>query len=374
MLCQDEGFVPGFIIGVGIEQFTEFKEQFGEIHASQFIKDIASLCFDFWQSYPDFSIAQIEKGRFALIVKENDEALLIKKCEDFSHKIQKLVFEHANCPIATAVVSYCAYHEQALLLSELNQTLANAKNAPDNLLFSPNLSTHPQMAISREQFKAVLDDALEYFRTQAVSNGKRIFHQVLTVNIPFNEAVLASHYLMPMAKAEGLTQVLDWFVLNQVCEKDLLGSQSIAFTFSDVTLSEESLLEKCLKQLRALTPEHRSRLSFEQNESSVYKNFARVVGFFKELHRLGIKLGVTEVGIHFATMNYLDELPLAYLKLHGSLSHDMDENKEFILHYFQEVATVFAVEIIATQVQNQKEWEILQGLGVRWGQGAYFNE
>lgn len=373
LLYRDEGFVPGFIIGVAIEQFTEFKEQFGEVQASQLIKDVASLCFSSWQYCPDLIIAQLDEGRFAMIIQENDEHVLMNKCEDFSQKIQKLVSQRVNCPISVAVVSYQAYHEQSLVISELDQTLVKARNEPDNLAFSSNLATHRQMAITVPEFKTTLEQELESLSAEPVSNDKRILHQEIALKIPFDDVMIDTRYLMPMARAAGLTWQLDSYVLSQVCDKELLGMQPIAFTLSDATLSEEPLLEKCLKQLRALSPEHRSRLSFEVNESSVCNYFARMIVFFNELHHLGIKLGVKQAGIHFATMSYLNELPLSYLKLHGSLSHDMDENKEFIIHYFYELADMLGIKVIATEIQNQKEWQLLKDIGVLWGQGAYFN-
>ena len=374
LLYRDEEFIPGFMIGVAIEHLVEFKKEFGDIHASQFIKNMALLCFHFWESYPDLSIARIEDGQFALIIKENDEQLLIKKCEEFSQKIQKLISENANCPIVVGVVSYQAYHEQALLLSEFNQTLASAQNAPYNLVFSPNLSTHHQRIISKKEFKNILHQELEYLYAQPVSNGKYVLHQEIVVQIPLDEEVMGSMYFMPMTRELGLTWQLDSFLLTQICEKELLGEQSIAFTLSHVTLSNEQLLETCLLQLKALSPEHRSRLNFEVDEYVVFKCFARLVGFCKKLHDLGIKLGVKQAGIHFSAMSYLNELPLSYLKLHSSLSHELDEDKEFILHYFHEISIIFGIELIATEIQTQKEWEVVESMGVHWGQGAYFNQ
>ena len=281
LLYRDEEFVPGFIIGVEIEHVAKFKEQFGDVQAELFIKEVALLCFNFWQHYPDLNIAQIDKGRFALIIRENDERFVIKKCGDFSQKIQKLVSKRPDFPISLAVVSYQSYHEQSLLMSEFDQALANAKNEPYNLVFSPNLATHRQIAVTVEQLKEALSQKFEDLNAQPVSNGKQTLHQEISLTIPINDEIINSAYLMPMASSEGLARQLDLFLLTQVCEKELLGTQSIAFTLSEATLSNERLLESSLLQLKALTAVHRRRLNFEVDECLVIEHLARVIGFLR---------------------------------------------------------------------------------------------
>ncbi len=373
LLYRDEKFIPGFIVGVAIEQLAEFKEQCGELRSLELIKETANLCFNFWRHYPDLVIAQIEPGRFALIIKENDEQLLIKQCDEFSQKIQQFMSKRTGCPVLLAVVSYQDYHEKSLLMSELDQTLLKAKNESYNLALSSHLSSHRQVSMSVQELKTVLDHQLEYLSAHPISNGHVILHHEISPKVSMNEELIQSSYFMPMARREGLAQQLDFFVLSEICEKKLVGMQAIAFTLSDTILSNEHLLEHCLLQLKALTPEYLRCLRFEVDECFVFEHIARLIDFYKELHHLGMKLGVKNAGIHFSTMNYLNELPLHYLKLHSSLSHDIDDDKEFIIYYFHELAEILGLQIIASGVQSEKEWQVLQDKGVRWGQGDYFN-
>ena len=372
-LYRDEGFTPGFIVGVAVENLVDFKQNYGEMQVEQFIKELGNVCTDFWRYYPDLSVSHIDEGVYALIIKENDEQLLIEKTEEFNQKLQKTVGKNKYVQLVVGVVSYQAYHEESLLVGEFKHTLTNAKNESNFLALSENLLTHSPINVSADAFAEALSQQIEYLTVHPVSDGEIIFHQELAIKIPIGEELFNGSYLAPMARAVGLTRQLDSFVIQQICEQELLITEPIAFTLSDVTLSDEQLLEHYLLKLKVLPVEYRQRLSFELNESYVLKYFSQTVFLFNALQQLGIKLGVKEAGIHYTAMSYLNDLPVSYLKLHGGLSHQLDEDKQFIIQYLLDLAGLFAIKLVATEVQNEDEWVLMKSLGITWGQGVYFD-
>ena len=73
-------------------------------------------------------------------------------------------------------------------------------------------------------------------------------------------------------------------------------------------------------------------------------------------------------------MNYLYEVPLSYIKIHGSLSHEEDKDKDFVLRYLVELTNSQRIQLIATEVNSEREWQTLQHFGVQWGTGKYFTD
>lgn len=374
LIYEKDNVVPGFILCVSIDEFSGQPLNYSDSQAIRLIKNIASLCTEFDFSYPDLIVARTEPGRFMLIIKENDEQLLIERCEILNQKIQKLTSKPSNWQVLMAVVSYQNYKDSALLLGEIGQTVTQAKNEPNQLAISANLATHRQTVIELEALEEILDQGLAYLDAEPVSDGQLILHQELTIKIPVDESLMNSQYIAPMARESGLARQFDAYILEQVCEEELLGSQPMAFSLSELALADERTLQGCVTTFTRLSTTHLSRLRFEVEELLAVKYLAQLIPFCNALADLGVGLGVTQAGIHYSTMTYLNELPLNYLKLHGSLSHEIDEDKTFIIHYLLDIATNFNMDIIATEVENRTEWHNLSSLGVQWGQGDYFNE
>ena len=373
LLYRDDSFVPGFIVGVAMDSLDNLKQQYGETQTRQFIKELATFCFEFWHNEPDMALARIEEGRFALIIRENDERVFIRKCEEFNQKLQKMILEIAHYTLSVAVISYQEYHEEKALLGVLEKAFLQAKTESNHLAVSENLVTHRQLSVTAKEVDNLLKQEVEYLNVQPVSNGQRILHQELSITIPVGDALQNSRYFMPMIRDAGLTRKLDTFVITHICEQDLLGLPSVAFTLSDETLNDERLLDGYLQQLSLLPRDYREHLSFEVDEWFVLKYFTRTVHVFNKVHQLGIQLGVRQVGIHYGVMSYLNELPIQYLKLHGSLSHALDSDKKFIVKYFCDMPNANELDIIATELQTEVEWNNMKALGVSWGQGAYFD-
>jgi len=155
---------------------------------------------------------------------------------------------------------------------------------------------------------------------------------------------------------------------------DILSQRVIALNLSKATIIEDSHCATFLQKLGELTPEQRMNLNLEFSESIVINHFDQVMVFMRALQQLGIKTGIDQVGIHFSPLHYLNQLPLSYLKLHGSLIQDIDENqnKQFFIHYFCEMATILDFQVIATQIETANQWEALKSLRMRWGQGHFW--
>ncbi|WBV62462.1 EAL domain-containing protein [Legionella pneumophila 130b] len=81
------------------------------------------------------------------------------------------------------------------------------------------------------------------------------------------------------------------------------------------------------------------------------------------------------MGIKFSPLHYLSDLNIDYLKLHGSLVTDIDENesKQFFIHYFNEMAKTMDIAVVATQVESEAQWQALQIVHIPWGQGRFLS-
>jgi len=138
-------------------------------------------------------------------------------------------------------------------------------------------------------------------------------------------------------------------------------------------LLNKEFSKEYLQQLKNIPEAVLKNLALEISESFVLSHFAEVKLFAKQAKKLGLMIGVDRVGVHFSPLHYLSDLHIDYLKLHGSLVQDIDENesKQFFIHYFNEMAKTLDIQVVATQVEQQAQWQALQTIHVPWGQGRY---
>ena len=165
-------------------------------------------------------------------------------------------------------------------------------------------------------------------------------------------------------------------LLTKIIAADLLSHTKIALNLTQETVTNEDHRTDYIKKLETLSIESRSNLFIEFNEQFVLVHFEKVMSFVKLLQKLHIKVGVDQAGIHFSPMHYLSELPITYLKLHGSLTYDLAENqnKQFLLHYFNEMACTLDIQVIATQIETETQWQAINNIHLKWGQGCYLSD
>ena len=374
LLCRDLDYVPGFVLGISIDEYDEFKNQTEERQRSEFIRDIANFCAEFWFNYPDMMIARYDEAYLILVIQENDVELLSKQCEAFNQKLQQMVAKRSVCKILLGLVSYDAFHDKTMLINELEQTLHRARTEPFQLAISPHLEAHKQYDISMEELESSLSQENEYIDQQSVTDGEKIYHQAVVLKLPVKDGFIYSDHLMPMIRRAGVARKLDLFVLDLVCQKELPNSEFVAFTLCDVTLSDDAILQTYLKRLKVLPLNYRRHLNVEVTEHTMLHHYSQVVAFFNALDEIDINLGIKQVGISYTSMNYLYEVPLSYIKIHGSLSHEEDKDKDFVLRYLVELTNSQRIQLIATEVNSEREWQTLQHFGVQWGTGKYFTD
>jgi RNase E specificity factor CsrD len=95
-----------------------------------------------------------------------------------------------------------------------------------------------------------------------------------------------------------------------------------------------------------------------------------------KLHRSGFSLIVDQVGLVIDNAVYVDELPLESVKLHPSVVRNIDQHLEQQL-FVRGLIAGFAgkgVRVLATGVELEQEWLVLQKLGIAGGQGFYFSQ
>lgn len=377
ILDNEDEFIPGYVLLIVIDGLDELNQQQGYQQGDNLILSVARICKEFWSQSSVSTLARISGSTFAVINHERDLDVFDRECKDFEQVLRQKISDITQCEAHMGAAGYFAHQSVSNLLSMVDLSVKKAREngvfycQKDHDTFKyPRLITHDDLVHSLEQKQICL-------YAQGVTNGKELLHKEIFVRIYDKERKeLGAGYFMPVAEKMGLAHLIDLYVLKELTTMSSASTECYAVNISQDTLANKEHTEQYLQLLKNTPKAILKNLSLELSESMVLSSFPNVKLFVKQVKKLGVKVGVDRVGIHFSPLHYLSELHVDYIKLHGSLVQDIDENesKQFFIHYFNEMARTLDIQVVATQVEQEAQWQALEIVHVPWGQGRYLDQ
>lgn len=376
LLTQEEDFSPGYIIFVSIEGLEKYNLENGYQKGDQLIVDVAKIATNAWSKDNHSLVTRTGGAAFAIITHEGNGKTFIHKCEEFNHSLQNRFEAESLCKIYVAVVPYHLHQNFDELMDQIDTINSEAHAQEKHLAMSPLINANITEAIDKKFISRALDDHKFRLYKQKIVANVGILHEEIFIRLIHDDEEIRAGRFVAIAEKTGLADRVDRYVLAEVLKKNLLINQVVALNLSTFTIIQDDLREEYLQLLSNIDVLQRANLNLEMSESIVLEHFDKVLIFTKAVQKLGIKVGVDQVGVHFLPMQYLNQLPIHYLKLHGSLIQDIDDNKnkQFFIHYFCEMANTLDIQVIATQIETNAQWKTLQGLRVKWGQGRFLSD
>jgi diguanylate cyclase (GGDEF)-like protein/PAS domain S-box-containing protein len=177
---------------------------------------------------------------------------------------------------------------------------------------------------------------------------------------------------LPTAERCGLIYEIDQWVIQQAIRIAARG-QSVSLNLSASSVGDPRVFELIERELYDHEADP-SRLVFEITETAVMQNMDRAATFAERLVTLGCKLALDDFGTGFASFTYLKRLPVQYLKIDIDFVRDVARSQRdmFVVRAIVALAGDFGQETIAEGVEDQTTAEILQDLGVTFGQGYLY--
>ncbi|KTD47685.1 bifunctional diguanylate cyclase/phosphodiesterase [Legionella quateirensis] len=376
ILDNEDEFIPGYVLMIVIDGLDELNQKHGYQQGDNLVMVVARICKEFWGCSSVSSIARISGSTFAVINHEQDPEVFDKQCREFESRLRQIISDIKPCESHMGAAGYFAHQSVSNLLSMVDLSVKKARELQVFYCQKEHDTFKYPRLITRDDLINFLNKKNMHLYAQGVTNGKDYLHKEIFVRIQDQDnEELGAGYFMPVAEKMGLAFLIDLYVLKELTDKKIASTECFALNISEDTLVNKEHREAYLKQLKNTPPEILKNLSLEISENKVLDSFSQVKVFAKQAQKLGVKIGVDRVGIHFSPLHYLSDLHVDYVKLHGSLVQDIDENesKQFFIHYFNEMAKTLDIQVVATQVEQEAQWHALELVHVSWGQGRYLD-
>ena len=219
--------------------------------------------------------------------------------------------------------------------------------------------------------------------------GNALIHQEILLRMVGHDGkIIPPNQFLPYAEQYGLMPAIDRWVLESFFNSipnpskcmgcwargDYCGCLN-SLNLSGSSINDDGFLD-FLEEAVASYPFPPQMLLFEITETVALLNLEKTKKFISRLQQIGCQFALDDFGTGMASLAYLKELPLNFVKIDGMFVRDLTTNplSEAIVSAIVQISKVKGTETIAEYVENPEILERLKALGVGYAQGYYLGK
>jgi PAS domain S-box-containing protein len=204
-----------------------------------------------------------------------------------------------------------------------------------------------------------------------IASGMVLQHELLLRILLPNGGVIGPDRFLPVAEKFGLIHQIDRWVITQGIEIAATGMR-VAINLSVESMIRLNVLLHIEREL-ARTGVAAKDLTFELTESAVVKNVEEGRRFADRLVALGCTFALDDFGTGYASLRYLRELPITYVKIDGQFVNGITQNQSDsdMVEAIVQMAHTLGKTTIAEGIEDEQTLNKLRNFGVDLGQGFF---
>ena len=154
-----------------------------------------------------------------------------------------------------------------------------------------------------------------------------------------------------------------------------LTNQNVSINLSPRQFKEQDLVA-LFTQAVAEHDIDASSLSVEITERTLIDNVGEVEATLKKLRGMGMKVFLDDFGTGYASLAYLKEFPVDVVKIDREFIEGLPDNEEdsAIVEAIAGLTRGLKLTLLAEGVENERQLDVLKGLGCQFGQGYYWSK
>ncbi|GBU24065.1 hypothetical protein R83H12_00691 [Fibrobacteria bacterium R8-3-H12] len=185
---------------------------------------------------------------------------------------------------------------------------------------------------------------------------------------------------IPQAEQSTLIENITDFVIKQAILQLKLWQRSgidvnIAVNVSTYNLLQPNFVNKVLGLLQDNKLDTES-LEIEITEGSLITDFQHVLNGLQRLHDASIKIALDDFGTGYSSLQYLQKLPIDFLKIDQSFVRNLETSKQSkeIVKAIVDLAHTINIKTIAEGIETMADYDYLNSVDCDIGQGFYMSK
>lgn len=380
----------GALMLISVADFEQINKLVGRVEGNNLLYRIGRDLMNCISIHAGVFVSRRQGPQFALFLPHIERDQVAPLAQSAFDALENVDWEHKlNHPLV--INMGCVYQEEVTSRGEilgiadlaLNHISAKGRSGWIQAEDIANNSDVPILMHSVEQWREILEKALEALDIKLVVQpvidllGNKVVGHELYSRIVDDERTLSAKVSVPMLERFGMAEAFDKTVLQLFRDS---GTWEHMEGFIGVNLCIQSLKSSdfmyWLRDFLQVEKKLAAKLIIEIPEHALHTCEDAVRELDGVLLSRGARLGVDHFGLGTSSFSYLGNLPLAYLKVHQSFIHQIDQSPEsqFYVKSLAQVAHSRDMSLYVEGVESESEWTALKALGIDGGQGYFLGE
>jgi len=390
LISTPEEFSGGTLLFVRLDGFKEYNDKNGRAAGDLLLQDAARLLGDFCSGHERGVPARTDGAEFALLIPDttpDETSALGGAVIRALSRLQEQSGDRHGILTHIGIAYYQPGQSAEELLAAADTALRAAQNEASNayrLHGSGDLTDIKVLSATR--WKDVIESSLktgdivvQYQPVMGFHDKGELHFEALVRIATKDGALMHASVFTQTAKKLGLTQDLDRLVvekvLQQMAQSGPQAAHKVAVNLFGSSVQNEGFVDWLCARLRE-NPEKTKRLIFEIAEYGLLDNIDALRTAIHRLRETGAGFAIDRFGHSAASVGYLKNLPLDYIKIDGSYTRhiDRDDDKQFFVQALVGIVHGLGMGAIAKYVETREELEVLKKLRVDGVQGFYIGK
>ena len=368
------------LIVVNIDNFKLLNDFYGFL-VGDFI--LESFAKSLQKELGDINVYRMAGDEFAILIHEQMSFYLLKNyLIHLSKQLTHLKYAYAQTEIyVDSTLSSSASFSYEDIFSKVSMALKYAKNEQlkfwiyeDTMNFSEEYESNLKYATKVRKAILNFSGIVPYFQPIIDNTTNEIIKFEALARLIDEEGIIHSpHNFIPVAKT---IKVYDKITMA-IIDKSFKVFETHPFDFS-INLSFEDIINQeiydfIIQKLRYSNMGH--RVTFELLESEKVNDFSKVIHFFNEIRRYGVKVAIDDFGSGFSNFSYIIKLDPDFIKIDGSLIKDIDKDKnaQIVVETIVAFSKKLGIKTVAEYVHSSTVLSMVKQLGIDYSQGYYID-
>lgn len=338
--------------------------------------------------------AKCEKDNFAMIVKDMPEEKLYNHLYGLFEELGELPSNH----------KYKLFYSCGIVVYDENETINTDMRIEDMAAMAQNLCTKNNVTelklyteemkhryVMAQKYKVELPYAIEnedlvvYLQPKYnPQNDKLTGAEALIRWFYKGGDILSPQYFVPQFESDGTIDIIDRYVLRQVCKKfaewKVLGLPLFPIS---VNLSRHQIARPDLIYILCdIVDEYgvpHSLIDFEITESAEFSDMSYLIGVLNDIKAQGFKISMDDFGTGYSCLGLLKDMPLDIIKIDKSFIDGIAvgevNNKDMLMAKdILTIANHLGIKSLAEGVETFEQKEYLREWGCHYIQGYYYSK
>lgn len=374
-LSKESYFLPGFLFLIELSGLAEFNQRHGYQEGDQVILGVSRYLDELFPHQHLFLLARLDGPSFAAVILEQDRQVIESLLSDLARKLEKFIKNKDSLLSCYVGVVRCRFAEPSTnLLANADKIIRVLQNE-GGATYCIEAEERDGQSLDNYAWLSIIELAIQKkafnFYYQPVKFHSGIYHKECFIKLLNDSNEIGANVFFPIVEQYSLGSDIDELVLEKISK--IKDDSALAINLSNSTVGDAKKQEQFLSLLKKWTQHIKIKIHFEFSEFVFAENKILATLFVDELVKLGHTVGLDRVGATLTSLNYLKDLNLAYVKLDGSLSADIEKNtvKQDLITHWIITTERLDITLIATAIESENQWRLLNQLGITYFQGNY---